>query len=176
MLKETTLKAKEAAVSGVQEKFAAAQSLVFVDYRGLTVAEDTTLRNTLRAAGVEYKVIKNTVIKRAVCNLGLMGVDPMLAGPTAVAFSAKDPAIPAKLLTEFIRTIKKTAIKGGVLGGKAINEEAVKSLADMPSKEQMVAKLLGTMNAPVTGLVVALSGIMGNFVRVLDAIREKKSA
>ncbi len=130
----------------------------------------------MRAAGVEYKVIKNTVIRRVAEELGYENVAPMLEGPTAVAYSAKDPVAPAKILADFVESAKKTAIKGGVLDGRAIDEAAVKGLAKLPSKEELLAKMLGSLNAPVTGFVMALSGILGNFVRVLDKIREKKTA
>ncbi len=175
-LKDEKLREKEAIVEDLQGKFESAQSLIFIDYRGLTVAEATELRNTLRAAHVQYKVIKNTFIKRAAEKLGYGDVSAMLEGPTAVAYSTEDPVSPAKLLDTFIRTAKKAEIKGGVLDGKKIDAAAVKNLAELPSKEQLLAKMMGSLNAPITGLVMVLSGVMRNFVRVLDGIREQKSA
>jgi len=175
-LKEHTLRVKEAEVAEVQQKLSEAQSIVFLDYRGLTVKEVTDLRNKMREAGVEYKVIKNTVIRRAAGNIGIEGLDDVLAGPTAVAFGIQDPVAPAKVLVDFVKAIKKTEIKGGVLSGKAIDAKGVSYLANLPSKEELLAKMMGSLNAPVTGLVMVLSGVMRNFVCALNAIREKKEA
>ena len=173
-MKEATLNAKQAVVSDIQSKVEQAQSVVFFDYRGLTVAEVTDLRNKLRAAGVEYRVLKNTMIKRATDNLGITGLDDVLQGPTAVAFGTNDPVAPAKILVDFIKAVKKTEIKGGVLSGKAIDPNGVKYLAELPSKEQLLAKMLGSLNAPMTGLVMVLSGVTSKFVRTLEAIRVQK--
>ncbi|MGI6664574.1 MAG: 50S ribosomal protein L10 [Christensenellaceae bacterium] len=175
-MKEYTLKAKEAAVTEVQEQFAEAESVILVDYRGLSVLEDTELRNQFRAAGVTYKVIKNSIIKRAADKLEIEGLDPMLEGPTSVAYSKEDPAAPAKVLSKFIKDVNKMSIKGGVLDGKMIDAAMVDNLAKMPSKEELLAKMMGSLNAPVTGLVMALSGVLGKFVRVVNAIKEQKDA
>ena len=175
-MKDNTLKAKEAAVSESQEKMQQAQSVVFVDYRGLTVEEVTNLRCKMRDAGVEYKVIKNTMIQRAADKEGIEGLNSILEGPTAVAFGMKDPVSPAKILVDFAKDTKKTEIKGGVLDGKTIDVDGVKYLASLPSKEELLAKMMGSLNAPVTGLVMALSGVMRNLVCALNAIKEQKEA
>jgi len=175
-LKEATLKGKETVVEGIQEKLAASQSVVLYDYRGLTVLEVSQLRNKMREAGVEYKVLKNTMIKRAAENLNIEGIDEYLHGPTAVAFGLNDPVVPAKILSDFIKAAKKTEIKGGILAGKVVDEAGVKNLAELPSKEELLAKMLGSLNAPVQGLVMVLSGVMRNFVCALNAIREQKEA
>lgn len=175
-MKEQTLRAKEAAVAEVQEKFSNAQSLILIDYRGVSVAEDTELRNQFRAAGVEYKVIKNAIIKRAADNLSYEGLDPLLEGPTSVAYSETDAVAPAKIIAKFIKTKDKMSVKGGVLDGKMIDAAMVDSLAKLPSKEELLAKLMGTLNAPVTNFVMTLSGLLSKTVRVLDAIKETKSA
>ena len=114
-MKEATLRAKEAEVAEIQEKIEKSQSVMFLDYRGLNVAEVTELRNKMRAAGVEYKVIKNTMIRRAAEKAGIEGLDDVLEGPTAVAFGYADPVAPAKILVDFIEDTKKTNLKGGVL-------------------------------------------------------------
>lgn len=173
-LKDYTLKKKEAVVDSIKEKLDASQSVVLIDYRGLTVAEVTDLRNQMRKAGVEYQVLKNTMIKRAADKAGIEGLDPILEGPTAVAFGINDPVAPAKILTKFAKDTKKIAIKGGVLAGKAIDVAAVENLAKLPSKEELIAKMLGSLNAPVTGLVMVLSGVTSKFVRTLEAIRVQK--
>ena len=175
-MKDYTLKAKEAAVSEIQEKMQQAQSVVFVDYRGLTVEEVTNLRCKMRDAGVEYKVIKNTMTQRAADKEGIEGLNSILEGPTAVAFGMKDPVSPAKILVDFAKDTKKTEIKGGVLDGKTIDVDGVKYLASLPSKEVLLAKMMGSLNAPVTGLVMALSGVMRNLVCALNAIKEQKEA
>lgn len=163
-MKEYTLKAKEEVVASVQEKFSTAQSIVIVNYRGLTVAQVTDLRNQIRAAGAEYKVIKNTVIKRAAENLGVTGLDSMLEGPTAVAYSSADPVSAAKVINDFAKTAAdKLTIKGGIYEGKAITPEVVKSLAETPSKEASIAMLLFTLNSPIA-----------SFARAIDAIRKQK--
>ena len=175
-MKEATLRAKEAEVAEIQEKIEKSQSVMFLDYRGLNVAEVTELRNKMRAAGVEYKVIKNTMIRRAAEKAGIEGLDDVLEGPTAVAFGYADPVAPAKILVDFIEDTKKTNLKGGVLAGKAMSEAEIKNLASLPSKEELIAKMLGSLNAPITGLVMALSGVPRNLVYALNAIKEKKEA
>ena len=175
-MKEATLKAKEAEVAEIQEKLQKSQSVMFLDYRGLTVSEVTELRNKMRAAGVEYKVIKNTMMRRAAQEAGVEGLDEILEGPTAVAFGYEEPVAPAKILVDFIENAKKTQLKGGVLAGRAMSQAEIKDLASLPSKEQLLAKLMGSLNAPVTGLVMALSGIPRKLVYALNAIKEKKEA
>lgn len=173
-LKDYTLKKKEAVVDSIKEKLEASQSVVLIDYRGLTVAEVTELRNQMREAGVEYQVLKNTMIKRAAEKAGIEGLDPILEGPTAVAFGINDPVAPAKILTKFAKDTKKITIKGGVLAGNAIDVAAVENLAKLLSKEELIAKMLGSLNAPITGLVMVLSGVTSKFVRTLEAIRVQK--
>lgn len=173
-LKDYTLKKKEAVVDSIKEKLEASQSVVLIDYRGLTVAEVTELRNQMREAGVEYQVLKNTMIKRAAEKAGIEGLDPILEGPTAVAFGINDPVAPAKILTKFAKDTKKITIKGGVLAGNAIDVAAVENLAKLPSKEELIAKMLGSLNAPITGLVMVLSGVTSKFVRTLESIRVQK--
>ncbi len=131
-MKEATLRAKEAEVAEIQEKIEKSQSVMFLDYRGLNVAEVTELRNKMRAAGVEYKVIKTTMIRRAAEKAGIEGLDDVLEGPTAVAFGYADPVAPAKILVDFIEDTKKTNLKGGVLAGKAMSEAEIKNLASLP--------------------------------------------
>ena len=167
-MKESTLQAKQQIVAGVQEQFSGAHSLVFVNYRGLTVAEDTAFRAKIRESGAQYKVIKNTVIKRATETLGVTGLDEILEGPTAVAYSS-DPVTAAKVVDDFLSTIKRDdksklpSIKGGVYEGKAIDAEVVKKLAKTPSREQSIARIMGSLNSPIS-----------SFVRALNEIRKKK--
>ena len=175
-MKEAILQQKQGIVEDIKAKFENCQSAILIDYRGLTVEEVTDLRNKFREAGVEYRVLKNTVIRRAVDALGMEGLDSVLEGPTAVAFGMEDAVAPAKIISEFIKKTNKTEIKAGVLEGKVVDVAAVNALASLPSREVLVAKVLGSMNAPITGFVTALSGNIRNLLYVLNAIGEKKSA
>ena len=170
------IKMKEAVVAEIAEKLQNSKSAVFIDYRGLTVEEVTGLRNEFRNAGAEYRVLKNTMIARAVEQLGIEGCEPYLAGPTAVAFGYDDAVTPAKLINDFIKKNKKTEIKCGILNGKVLDQKGVVALADLPSREVLIATVLGTMNAPVTGFVSALAGIPKKLLYALNAIAEQKGA
>lgn len=175
-MKEAILQQKQGIVEDIKTKFEACKSAVLIDYRGLTVEEVTNLRDKFREAGVEYRVLKNTMIRRAVDALGMEGLEPVLEGPTAVAFGMEDAVAPAKIISDFIKETEKIEIKAGVLEGKVVDVAAVKALASLPSREVLLAKVLGSMNAPVTGFVTALSGNIRNLLYVLNAIGEKKSA
>ena len=174
-MKDYTLKAKEAAVSEIQEKMQQAQSVVFVDYRGLTVEEVTNLRCKMRDAGVEYKVIKNTMIRKAAEELGIEGLEPMLHGPTAVAFGMTDAVAPAKILVNFIKDAKKTEIKCGVMEGKVLDVKGVEALAELPPKEVLIAKMMGSLNAPITNFVGVLSATLRSLVYAIEAVRKQKA-
>ena len=128
----------------------------------------------MRAAGVEYKVLKNTMVRRAAADAGAEELGEILEGPTAVAFGYGDPVVPAKILTDYIKEVKKTEIKGGLLGNKRLSAAEVNALADMPSKEELLAKMLGSLNAPVTGFVMVLSGVLRSLLYALNAVKEAK--
>lgn len=170
---------KEAVVAEIQGWLTSAKGVVLTSYRGLDVATDTQLRRELRAANVQYKVVKNTMLRIAAKNAGIEGLDAHLEGTTALAFSTEDPVAPAKVLCDFIKKNKLEdpgilTIKVGMVEGKVIDVKGVKALANLPSREQLIAKLLGSMNAPIANCVGVLSAVIRNFVGVLDAIREKK--
>lgn len=175
-MKEEKLQAKEAVVEEIKEKIEKAQSIVLLDYRGLTVDEVSQLRDLMRKAGVEYKVIKNTMLTRAANELGIAGTEDLFQGPTAAAFGFTDAAAPAKILVDFIKKVKKTEIKGGLLEGKVVDLNQIKYLSELPPKEVLVAKLLGTLNAPASNLVGVLSGLPRALVCALNAIKEQKEA
>lgn len=166
---------KASVVSEIEDKMKKAKSAVLVDYIGLTVEEDTDLRNQFRAAGVEYKVYKNTLISRAAESLGVKGMEE-LSGPTAMAFSYDDPTVGARIILDYQKKKKKTQIKSGLLGNKLIGSEAVAELSKIPAKEVLVAQLLGVMNGPARGLVTVLSGTARGLVTVLQAIKEQKES
>ena len=140
---------KSQVVSEIKEKFQQASGIVLADYRGLTVAQVTQLRAQLRLAGVEFRVMKNTLVRRAAGELGVEGLDSYLKGPTALAFCA-DPVAPAKVLLEFakVNKLNKFQIKAGVLDGKVIGPEEVKALAALPSREVLLTCLLYTSPSP----------------------------
>ena len=174
-MSKNNLAFKTSVVEGVKEKMQAAQSMVLIDYRGLTVAEVTDLRNRCRKEGVEYAVIKNTMIRKAAEELGIEGLDPMLHGPTAVAFGMTDAVAPAKNLVNFIKDVKKTEIKCGVMEGKVLDVKGVEALAELPPKEVLIAKMMGSLNAPITNFVGVLSATLRSLVYAIEAVRKQKA-
>lgn len=154
---------KQAKVQEIKDKLSKAQSVIFADYRGLTVEEDTELRRKFREAGVEYKVLKNTLTSIAAKEAGIEGLDSYLAGPTSFAFGYSDPTVPARILNDFARDHKKLELKGGFVQGEVFNQDKVKELAVIPPKEVLIAKLLGSFKAPLS-----------NFAYLVNAIKEKK--
>lgn len=165
---------KAGKVAELKDLLTSSKGVVLVDYCGLTVAEDTELRSKMREAGVKYMVAKNTFIRIAAQEAGIEGLDPYLEHNTAVAFSAEDPVAPAKILNDFSKDHKALEIKAGVLDGKVIGLDEVKAVAELPSREELLAKLVGSMQAPISGLVNVLQGTIRNFVYTLEAVRQKK--
>ena len=147
-------------VASVAEKIKKAQSIVAFDYRGITVAEDTELRAEMRKAGVEYAVIKNHIMERA-CEAN--GIDaagiPVLKGPSAFAFGYQDVAAPARILKAFIKKAKKCELKGGFVDKNILNAAQVEAIADLPSREVMIARMLGSMMSPISKFAIALNEI-----------------
>ncbi|MCX7970498.1 MAG: 50S ribosomal protein L10 [Negativicutes bacterium] len=173
---EPRIRAEKVAVVGeMKARLSGAKAAVLLDYRGLNVAQDTKMRRRLREAGVEYRVIKNTLTAIAARELNLDGLEPFLAGPTAIALSTSDPVAPARLVSDFVKEFKVIEIKAGLVEGKVIDALGVKALASLPSREELLAQMLGSMQAPLTGLVNVLQGNMRGLVRALEAIREKKA-
>ena len=155
---------KKTVVAEIKEKFEKAKTVVLVDYRGLNVAEVTDLRTQLRKAGVEYAVLKNTMINRAIEGKGMDEMKAHLEGPTAVAFAYEDMIAPAKILSEFAKKSKKLTIKCGVCDGAFLDEAGVQALANLPSKEVLIAKIMGSMMSSVS-----------KFVYCVEAIRKQKA-
>ncbi len=151
---------KAAKVSEITEKIKSAKSVIMFDYRGLTVAEVTDLRNEMRKEGVEYVVLKNHSVLRA-CNEA--GIDPsieaILHGPSAFAFGREDAVVPARVLKTFMKKVKKCEFKGGIMEGKVVNAKEVDAIADLPSREVLIARMLGSMLSPVSGLAIVLDQI-----------------
>lgn len=153
---------KQPVVQEIAELFNGAQTAVAVDYRGLTVAEDTELRKKLREAGVTYKVYKNTLVRLAAKDTAFEALGPVLEGPTAIAVSKDDATAPARILADFAKTAKALEIKGGIVEDKYYDAAAMQTIASIPSREVLLGRLLGSMQSPIT-----------NFARVLKQIAEK---
>jgi large subunit ribosomal protein L10 len=173
------LTAKKAVVAELKDQITSAKAAVLTSYKGLTVEQDTELRRELREAGVSYHVVKNTMLRIAAQDAGIEGLDEHLSGTTALAFSTEDAVAPAKVINDFIKKNKLEdtevlQIKAGMLDGKVIALEKVKELASLPSREELLAKLLGSMNAPISNTVNVLQGVIRNCVYALNAVREKK--
>lgn len=150
---------KEAKVSEIREKMEKAQGIIFAKYQGLTVEEDTELRKSLREAGVEYKVYKNTLTTLAAKELGFDGIVDVLQGPLSVAFGYEDPTVPAKVLNDFAKTHKKLELVAGIVQGEIFDEAKVRQLATIPAREVLIAKLLGSFKAPLSNLAYLLNAI-----------------
>lgn len=168
---------KKQVVAELHEKLARAKAVFLADFRGLTVEQATQLRNELRKSDIEYKVVKNTLLELASRDTDKTSMSEHFAGPTAIALSYTDPVAAAKVLSKFAKDQNAVfKLKGGVLTGKAMSVADIQSLADLPSREVLIAKMLGSMQAPSSNFVRVLAAVPGGFVRVLDAIREKKQA
>lgn len=173
-MNERILKAKQDNVLEIVDKIERAQSIILVDYRGLSVEEVTDLRNQYRAQGVDYKVYKNTMMRRAFKECGLEDFNEHLVGPNAVAFGFDDPVQVAKISDEFAKKNNKLEIKAGVIDGKIATLDEIKVLASLPSREVLIAKMLGSLNAPIQGFSNVLNGTLKGLVVALNAIAEKK--
>ena len=162
------LSEKQAIVAALTEQLKNASSGVLVDYKGITVAEDTALRTELRQNEVQYGVVKNTLVRFALNNVGLEGLDDVLNGTTSLATSAGDPIAPMRVVNKYVKQLNdKFVIKGGFMDGKVISLEEIQALAELPSKEVLQAQALGMMLAPITSLAIVLKAIAeekGGFV------------
>jgi len=169
---------KQAVVAELKEKLSGTKGAVLTNYRGLTVAQDTKLRSKLREAGVEYRVVKNTMTRIAAKEVGLEGLDSYLEGPTAIAMSYTDPVAPAKIISDFVKENKLEVleVKAGLVEGKVIDAAGVKALASLPPREVLIAQVLAGMQSPIVGLVNVLQGSIRNLVYALDAVRKQKES
>ncbi|MEO5366793.1 MAG: 50S ribosomal protein L10 [Magnetococcus sp. WYHC-3] len=160
-------------IEEVRESLSQASVAIVTHYRGMTVAEMTKLRRSLRDAGAEFRVVKNTLARRASQGTPFEPLSPLLTGPTGIAYSA-DPVAPAKALSQYAKQNPKLEILGGVLDGKAMDAAGVQALAELPSREVLVAQLLGVLNGPIRNFVGVLAAVPGGFVRALDQVRQQK--
>jgi len=161
------------AVEELEERFRQNPIAFLTDYRGLTVSDLANLRRRLREAGVDYRVAKNTLIQIAAKRVGLSGLEPYLAGPTAVAFTAADEIEAARALSEFARISRILTLKGGIIGRRAISSEEVSELAALPGKAQVQANLVGAVQGPMASLAGVLTNVLSGVVYALDQ-REKQ--
>lgn len=169
------LEQKKQLVVDMAEKLKNSQAGVFVNYCGLTVEEDTELRKKFREAGVEYKVIKNTLTSRAIKEVGFEALEPILNGPTALAVSADNPVAPAKVIGEFAKKHEALQVKAGFMDGAIISIEEIQQLAETPSREELLAKMMGSLKSPVSGLVRLLNTIVEGGVEMADLAAKKAS-
>ena len=170
------LESKKAVVENLTGKIKEATSVVFVDYKGITVAEDTALRAELRAAGVEYSVVKNTLVRFALDSTGLNELDEVLHGTTSLAVTTGDPIAPMRIVSKYAKQLgDRFNVKAGFMEGKVLPLADVAALSELPSKEALLGQVLGTMLAPITSLAIVLKAIaekQGGFVEAAEPAAE----
>ncbi len=167
---------KSEKLAKMKEYIEKAQVAVVSDYKGLTVEEITKLRRSIQQEDGDYMVTKNTLAKIAIKDTPYEVLSDILTGPVAIAFGFKDQVTPAKALSKFIKDTKKGEILAAALDGKLLNAKEAKALADMPSKEEIYAKMLGSINSPASGLVYTVNGVMAALTRAVAAVRDQKTA
>ncbi len=173
----TSLEAKKQEVQEIKKLFDSSESAVVVSYGGISVEEITALRAKFREANVTYKVLKNTLVKRAVEDLNMPEFEEKLEGPSAFAFG--DAVSPAKVIAEFLKDKEnagKMEIKGGIVEGRYIDEKGIMALSKLPTREELLAKMLGSMNAPVSNLVGVLSATLRSLLYALNAVKDQKES
>ena len=163
-------------IEEIKSKIEKAQVAVITEYKGFTVEEITTLRRELQKDGGDYMVTKNTLAKIAVKGTEYEVMTEKLTGPVAIAFGFEDPVAPAKAVKAFIDKAKKGEILGAVLDGKLLSVEETKALASLPSKEELFAKMLGSINSPASGIVGSINAVMSQLTRAMAAVRDQKAA
>jgi len=166
---------KAVVIEEVAAEVAKAQSIIIAEYRGLDVASVTVLRKTARESGVYLRVLKNTLVRRALAGTPFEGISAQLTGPLIYGIS-QDPVGAAKLLADFAKSNDKLVIKSGALPNSLLDQDGVKALATMPSREELLSKLMGTMQAPIAQFVRTLNEVPTKFVRGLAAVRDQKEA
>jgi large subunit ribosomal protein L10 len=150
---------KQEAVAVIAAKIAASSSTVVADYRGLNVAQVTELRKQLREAGIEFQVLKNSLVRRATEGTDFVELNKILTGPTAIAFGNEDAVAPAKILNDFAKKNEALKLKGGVVEGKVVSQEEIKALAELPSREGLLSMLLSVLQAPVRNFALAVKAV-----------------
>jgi large subunit ribosomal protein L10 len=169
------LEQKQTVVAEVAKQLVGAQAIVLAENRGMAVAAMTQLRAKARASGVYFRVMKNTLVRRAVADTPFASLADKMVGPLAYGISA-DPVAVAKLLSDFAKGNEKFVIAGGAMPGQLMSAKQISALAALPSREELIAKLLGTMQGPIVKLVRTMNEVPGKFVRTLAAVRDAKAA
>ena len=159
MANAKVMEEKQLQAAGISDKLKESSTTVVVDYRGLNVGQVTELRKQLRQAGVEFQVLKNSVVRRATAAADLTELDQFLTGPTAIAFSKDDLVAPAKILNDFAKKNDKLSLKGGVVEGKVVGLDQIKALADLPSRDGLLSMLLSVLQAPVRNFALAVKAV-----------------
>ena len=167
---------KAATVAAITNRLKASSTAVLADYRGMTVGQMRELRSKLRDGNIEMMVVKNTLARRAAKAAGYEPLSAELVGPIAMLFAADDVSAPARILNDYIRANRKMVIKGGLLEGHVIKADAVTELADLPSREVLLSRLLGAMQAPLGSLASVLQAPLSKLARTLDALRSQKES
>lgn len=167
---------KQEKIEAMKENFAKAKVAVVTEYRGLSVEEITKLRRALQKENSDYMVTKNTLAKVASKGTQFEVLEEVLKGPVAIAFGFADEVAPAKVLKKFIKEAKKGQIIAAAMDGKLLNAKETEVLADLPSKEELYAKMLGCINSPATGIAGCVNGVMSALVRAIDQVRQQKTA
>ena len=167
---------KQEKIEAMKENFSKAKVAVVTEYRGLTVEEITKLRRSLQKENSDYMVTKNTLAKVASKGTQFEVLADTLKGPVAIAFGFQDEVAPAKILTKFIKEVKKGEIIGAALDGKLLSAKETEVLANLPTKEELYAKMLGSINSPATGIVGAVNAVMSSLVRAMDQVAKQKTA
>lgn len=167
---------KEQIVQELAQRLSETHAAFLADYRGINVDQATALRRELTAAGIEYRVVKNNLLKLAAKGTPAESLQSFCAGPTAIALSGDDPVAPAKILSKFAKDVEAFELKAGVLSGKLLSVAEISALADLPSREELLARALSSMNAPVSNFVGTLAAIPRSLVQVLSAIGDNKAA
>ena len=167
---------KAATVADLTARLKASSTAVLADYRGMTVGQMRDLRSKLRGGGIEMVVVKNTLARRAAKAAGYEPLSAELVGPIAMLFALEDVSAPARILNDYIKANRKMVIKAGLLEGQIIKADAVTELADLPSREVLLSRLLGAMQAPLGNLASVLQAPITKFARTLDAVRNQKES
>ena len=167
---------KNEKIEKIKENVDKAQVAIVTEYRGLSVEEITKLRRELQKTGGDYMVTKNTLAKIALKGTDFEVLADSLTGPVAIAFGFEDQVSPAKAVAKFIKDSKKGAILGGALDGKLLSAQEAEALSKLPSKEELIAKILGSINSPASGIVGSINAVMAQLTRAMAAVRDKKAA
>lgn len=167
---------KSEKIDAIKSKVEKAQVAVITEYKGYTVEEITKLRRALQKEGGDYMVTKNTLTKVAIKGTEYESMADLMKGPIAIAFGYEDQVSPAKIVSNFIKTSKKGEILGAVLDGNLLSADEAKALANLPSKEELYAKMLGSINSPATGITLGINAVMASLTRAMAAVRDQKEA